>query len=151
MLKHQGALLMRGTPNQRMAVAERAIVLREMEMKVIVRPPREEAIIQDTTAKVAINPAKVTNLVKVVTSPVQDITAKVAINPAKDTSLVKVDIVLASIVKAVLSLVKVAISLVLVTIAKAAASPARVATSPVRVGTPAALVLPAIILMLSTA
>ena len=130
MQKHQGALLMRGTPNQRMAVAERAIVLREMEVKDTIQPLRGEVIIQDTTAKAAISPAKVISLAKaaiVLASIEQAATSPVrAINPAKAA------IVLASIAKALLSL-------------------AKVATSPVRVVTPAVPVLPVTTLMPSTA
>ena len=130
MQKHQGALLMRGTPNQRMAVAERAIVLREMEVKETSQPLRGEVIIQDTTAKAAISHAKV-------------------ISPAKAA------IVLASIVKAATNPVKVIspakAAIVLVSIAKALPSLAKVATSPVRVVTLVVPVLPATTLMPSTA
>ena len=93
---------MRGTPNQRMAVAERAIVLREMEVKVTALPPREEAIPQDIIAKAAtshvkaISPVKAAivlaliakalpSLAKVATSPVRVVTLVVPVLPPATT------------------------------------------------------------------
>ena len=179
MQKHQDALLMRGTPKERVAVAGRAIVhvttvkVTVSNAKVAIslvqgimaptKPPRVEAtglitplrekqrvaIVPDTIAREA------TSNVKEVISLVPDIIVKVAISSTKEaTSSVKVAIVpVLTIIerKVASSLVKVAISPVPTTTKKAATSLARVAISQKRAASIVVPAQPAIILMPSTA
>ena len=166
MLKHQDALLMRGTPNQRTAVAAMAIVRRvttttdrtAMGVRCVLA---SIALTITIRARKAISLAKVISRGRVVTSLVLAIIVKavmgrekVAISPVPVT-IVKEAINLA---KVVTNLAKVAISPVLATIVKvainrekAATNRERVAISSVKVVTTAVLVLTATILMLSTA
>ena len=173
MLKHQGALLMRGTRMQRTEVAVRAIVRRvttttdrtAMGVRCVLA---SIALTITIRARKAISLAKVISRGRVVTSLVLAIIVKaamgreeVAISPVPVTivkeaiNLVKEAINLA---KVVMGREKVAISPVLATIVKAAinrekaaTNRERVAISSVKVVTTAVLVLTATILMLSTA
>ena len=159
MLKHQDALLMRGTPNQRTAVAAMAIVRRvttttdrtAMGVRCVLA---SIALTITIRARKAISLAKVISRGRVVTSLVLAIIVKavmgrekVAISPVPVT-IVKEAINLA---KVVTNREKVAISPVLATIVKVATNRERVAISSVKVVTTAVLVLTATILMLSTA
>ena len=139
MPKHQGALIMRGTPNQRTAVAGRAIV-------------------RVTTARVT------TNREKGAISPVQDIIRKAVICLVKEAivpdttekaapSLVKAAISPAPdiIARGALSKERAAISPAPDIIARVALSKERAAISPAREVTIAAHVLPITILMPNTA
>lgn len=166
MLKHQGALLMRGTRMQRTEVAVRAIVRRvttttdrtAMGVRCVLA---SIALTITIRARKAISLAKVISRGRVVTSLVLVIIVKaamgreeVAISPVPVT-IVKEAINLA---KVVMGREKVAISPVLATIVKvainrekAATNRERVAISSVKVVSTAVLVLTATILMLSTA
>ena len=159
MLKHQDALLMRGTRNQTTEVAVRAIVRRvttttdktAMGVRCVLA---SIALTITIRARKAISLAKVISRGRVVTSLVLVIIVKavmgreeVAISPVPVT-IVKEAINLA---KVVTNREKVAISPVLATIVKAATNRERVAISSVKVVTTAVLVLTATILMLSTA
>lgn len=159
MLKHQGALLMRGTRMQRTEVAVMAIVRRvttttdrtAMGVRCVLA---SIALTITIRARKAISLAKVISRGRVVTSLVLAIIVKavmgreeVAISPVPVT-IVKEAINLA---KVVMGREKVAISLVLATIVKAATNRERVAISSVKVVSTAVLVLTATILMLSTA
>lgn len=166
MQKHQDALLMRGTPNQRTAVAAMAIVRRvttttdktAMGVRCVLA---SIALTITIRARKAISLAKVISKGRVVTSLVLAIIVKavmgkekVAISPVPAT-IVKEAI---SPEKVVTNREKVAISPVLATIVKvainrekAATNRERVAISSVKVVTTAVLVLTATILMLSTA
>ena len=166
MLKHQGALLMRGTRMQRTEVAVRAIVRRvttttdrtAMGVRCVLA---SIALTITIRARKAISLAKVISRGRVVTSLVLAIIVKaamgreeVAISPVPVT-IVKEAINLA---KVVMGREKVAISPVLATIVKvaintekAATNRERVAINSVKVVTTAVLVLTATILMLSTA
>lgn len=166
MLKHQDALLMRGTRMQRTEVAVRAIVRRvttttdrtAMGVRCVLA---SIALTITIRARKAISLAKVISRGRVVTSLVLAIIVKaamgreeVAISPVPVT-IVKEAINLA---KVVMGREKVAISLVLATIVKvainrekAATNRERVAINSVKVVSTAVLVLTATILMLSTA
>ena len=165
MLKHQGALLMRGTRMQRTEVAVMAIVRRvttttdrtAMGVRCVLA---SIALTITIRARKAISLAKVISRGRVVTSSVLAIIVKAATNREK----VAISLVPATIVKVATNLAKaispekaatnrerVAISPVLATIAKVAINRERVAISSVKVVTTAVLVLTATILMLSTA
>ena len=165
MQKHQDALLMRGTPNQRTAVAVMAIVRRvttttdrtAMGVRCVLA---SIALTITIRARKAISLAKVISRGRVVTSPVLAIIVKAAISREKvaispvPATIVKVATNLAKAIspeKVVTNREKVAISPVLATIVKAATNRERVAISSVKVVTTAVLVLTATILMLSTA
>ena len=159
MQKHQGALLMRGTPNQTTAVAVMAIVRRvttttdktAMGVRCVLA---SIALTITIRARKAISLAKVISRGRVVTSLVLAIIVKAVMGKEKVViSPVPVTIVKEAInlAKVVTNREKVAISPVLATIVKAATNRERVAISSVKVVTTAVLVLTATILMLSTA
>lgn len=166
MQKHQDALLMRGTPNQRTAVAAMAIVRRvttttdrtAMGVRCVLA---SIALTITIRARKAISLAKVISKGRVVTSLVLAIIVKAVMGKEKVViSPVPVTIVKEAInlAKVVTNREKVAISPVLATIVKVAINREKVATnrervaiSSVKVVTTAVLVLTATILMLSTA
>jgi hypothetical protein len=165
MLKHQDALLMRGTPNQTTAVAAMAIVRRVTtttdRTAMGVRCVLASIVLTITIrARKAISLAKVISRGKVATSLVLAIIVKavmgkekVVISPVPVT-IVKEAINLAKAIspeKAATNREKVAISPVLATIVKAATSREKVAISSVKVVSIAVLVPLVTILMLSTA
>ena len=167
MQKHQGALLMRGTPNQTTEVAVRATVRRvttttdrtAMGVRCVLA---SIALTITIRARMAISLAKVISRGRVVTSLVLAIIVKAAMDREK----VAISPVLATIAKEATNLAKaispekvatnrekVAISPVLATIVKAATSRAtqKVAINSVKVVSTAVLVPLVTILMLSTA
>ena len=166
MLKHQDALLMRGTRNQTTEVAVRAIVRRvttttdktAMGVRCVLA---SIALTITIRARKAISLAKVISRGRVVTSLVLAIIVKAVMGKEKVViSPVPVTIVKEAInlAKVVTNREKVAISPVLATIVKvainrekAATNRERVPINSVKVVSTAVLVLTATILMLSTA
>lgn len=126
MQKHQDALLMRGTPNQRVAVAATAIVHVTTVKATISSMTEATSLVHDTIAKAAISRGKAA------ISHVHAIIAKAVI--CKGKAAIVLDIITGkkaiSVAKVAISKGKVASSLALATIAKAAISRKKAAISP---------------------